>query len=257
VIESRLRAYWRRQEPPRTLRGERMTADAPAAFADAAAWYDERRRRLVPPFEAFYGAAVEGLLLGRQPMRRVLDLGAGTGMLSSKVADAHPQAHLVLVDGAQPMLDRAATLLGDRATTCLADLRDPFPDGPFDAVVSALAIHHLTDDDKRELFGRVKDCLEPGGVFINAEQVLAPTRLHAESDAMWHHDAASALGTTEREWADAEELMRHDRCATLEDQLRWLRDAGFADVDCLYKMRRFAVISAISAAAADPTSRKN
>jgi tRNA (cmo5U34)-methyltransferase len=165
-------------------------------------------------------------------------------MLSAMVADAYPQAHLVLVDAAQPMLDRAATLLGHSATTCLADLRDPFPDGPFDAVVSALAIHHLSDDDKRELFRRVKVCLEPGGAFINAEQVLAPTRVLAEADAKWHHDAASALGATDPEWADAEELMKHDRCATLENQLRWLRDAGFENVDCLFKMRRFAVIAA-------------
>ena len=53
------------------------------------------------------------------------------------------------------------------------------------------------------------------------------------------------------ERADAEELMRHDRCATLEDQLRWLRDAGFEDVDCLFKMRRFAVIAATRASISD------
>ena len=224
-----------------------VTGDAAAAFAATAAWYDERRRRLVPPFDAFYGAAVDGLLLARRPLRRVLDLGAGTGVLSSRVADAYPRAHLVVLDGAQPMLDRAAERLGDRATTCLADLRDPLPGGPFDAVVSALAIHHLRDDDKRELFRRVKDRLEPGGVFINAEIVLAPTQMLAEADAKWHRDAASALGTTNREWADAEELMKHDRCATLEDQLRWLRTAGFEDVDCLFKMRSFAVLAAIKA----------
>jgi hypothetical protein len=74
-----------------------------------------------------------------------------------------------------------------------------------------------------------------------------------EADAKWHRDAALALGTTNREWADAEELMRHDRCATLEDQLRWLRDAGFENVDCLFKMRRFAGIAAISATAAGPS----
>jgi tRNA (cmo5U34)-methyltransferase len=223
------------------------TVHAREAFAEAAAEYDPGwRRRVVPPFEIFYQAAVDGLLLAQRPVQRVLDLGAGTGELSSRVADAYPEARLIMVDGARPMLDRATTLLGDRAIPCLADLRDPFPEGSFDAVVSALAIHHLADEDKRDLFRRVKICLEPGGVFINAEQVLAPTRALAEADAKWHRDAASALGATGREWAKAEELMRHDRCATLEDQLRWLRSAGFEEVDCLFKMRRFAVIAAIS-----------
>lgn len=222
-----------------------MTNATSATFDAHAAGYDALRRRLVPVFDAFYGAAVEALGLARRPVRRVLDLGAGTGLLSARIAAAHPEASFVLLDGAPAMLERARTALGDRAATVVGDLADPLPvdGGPFDAIVSALAIHHLDDAGKRALFARVHDALAPGGVFVNAEQVLAATPA-LEADAVrWHREAAAALGATPEEWAGAEERMRHDRCATVEDQLAWLRAAGLQDVDAPYRHHRFAVLA--------------
>ena len=215
---------------------------APGAFAEAAGIYDETRLRLVPPFERLYRAAVDALGLAERPLRRVLDLGAGTGLLSVRIAQASPEAHFVLVDAAKPMLDRAAGALGDRADVLRADLRDELPPGPFDAVVSGLAVHHLDDREKRLVFGRIRQALGPGGVFVNAEQVLAATPALAAADAEWHRAASAALGATNEEWAAAEGRMSHDRCATVEDQLRWLREVGFEDVDCLFRERRFAVV---------------
>jgi len=75
------------------------------------------------------------------------------------------------------MLDEARAVLGDRVRYVVADLGDPLPDGPWDAVVSALAVHHLDDAGKRALFGRLHAALTPGGVFVNAEQVGAPSAL--------------------------------------------------------------------------------
>jgi tRNA (cmo5U34)-methyltransferase len=221
-----------------------MTDSARKTFAAHAPGYDEPRRRLVPPYDAFYGTAVEALSqLGGAP-KRILELGAGTGLLSMMVANAQPDAELVLTDGAAPMLERAAAVLGDRASYHVCDLRDPLPGDGFCAIVSALAIHHLDDADKRDLFARIHAALKPGGAFVNAEQVLAPTPWLEETDRRWHRETSAALGTTPEEWAAAEERMSHDRCATVEDQLAWLRAAGFADADCLFKQRRFAVLFA-------------
>jgi tRNA (cmo5U34)-methyltransferase len=80
-------------------------------------------------------------------------------------------------------------------------------------------------------------------LFVNAEQVLAPTpELEVRAHDRWIAQA-TALGAAPDELAAAQSRMTHDRCATLEDQLRWLRDAGFADVDCAFKSWRFAVYS--------------
>jgi tRNA (cmo5U34)-methyltransferase len=220
------------------------TESAPATFEAHAAGYEGPRRRLIPPFDAFYGTAVDALTMLGRPPRRVLDLGAGTGMLAARVAAAHPGVALVLTDGAPAMLEQARATLGPDAELHVADLEDPLPAGPFDAVVSALAIHHLDDAAKRDLFARVREALPPGGVFVNAEQVAGPTPCFERRYRAWHEAASRAAGTDDAEWAGALERMRHDRCADVESQLRWLREAGFDAADCLFKDHRFAVLVA-------------
>jgi tRNA (cmo5U34)-methyltransferase len=202
--------------------------------------YDAPRRRLVPDFDRFYGTAAElvaGLGLAEP---EVLDLGAGTGLLSAAVREAVPGARLTLLDGAAPMLAVARQRLGD-APTLVADLTDELPAGPFDAVVSALAIHHLDDAATRDLFRRIRAVLRPGGTFVNAEQVAGPTPWHQAQYEAAHERDARALGTDDAEWEAALGRMAHDRCSSVEDQVAWLRDAGFDRVDVAFKRYRFAV----------------
>jgi tRNA (cmo5U34)-methyltransferase len=211
-------------------------------FDRQAAGYDAQRRRLIPPFDAFYGTAVEAIGLLGGPPKRVLDLGAGTGLLSRAVAAAYPDTALTLVDAAPAMLERARAELGDGPRYVTADLAGPLPDGgPWCAVVSALAIHHLDDDGKRALFDRVHDGLAPGGVFVNAEQVAGPSARFDAAYRAWHRERATRAGSSAQEWAGAEERMAFDRCADAESQLAWMRDAGF-DADCLFKDHQFAVL---------------
>lgn len=215
---------------------------AKATFERQATEYEAQRRRLIPPYDAFYETAVAALAVAGRPLQRVLDLGAGTGLLARQVAAAHPDVQLTLLDGAPAMLAQARAVLGDRASYRVADLADALPDGPWDAVVSALAVHHLDDAGKRALFARLHTALAPGGVFVNAEQVAGPTPRLDELYAGWHRTRSAQLGTTAREWVDAERRMSYDHLATLESQLQWLRDAGFEDVDCLFKQYAFAVV---------------
>jgi tRNA (cmo5U34)-methyltransferase len=215
------------------------------AFSAHAAGYDALRRRLVPDYDGFYGAVVE--VLERLPgeVRRVLDLGAGTGLLGAEIVAAFPGVEVELLDASEPMLELAQRRLGDAVSAVhVADMSGSLPAGPFDAVVSALAIHHLEHADTRALMARVHAALRPGGVFVNAEQVDAPTpELTAIYAQRWADDCR-ALGATEEEIAGARERMRHDRCTDVETQLGWLRDAGFAAADCTYKSWRFAVLIA-------------
>ena len=181
--------------------------------------------------------------MGPPPGARALDLGAGTGLLAAMVRAAHPGLALELVDVAPAMLAQARLRFAgtpDVAFTTADYGREPLG-GPHDLVVSALSIHHLADADKRHLFASIRAALVPGGLFVNAEQVLAPMPdLERRAHARWRAQAA-ALGATPAELAAAEARMAHDRCATLEDQLRWLRQAGFTEVDCAFKAWRFAV----------------
>jgi tRNA (cmo5U34)-methyltransferase len=220
-------------------------SNAPQTFNAYADSYNEARRRLIPPLDSFYAIATEALDLAGS-VRRVLDIGAGTGLLSAYVRSVLPDAQLTLLDAAPAMLAQARESLGDHNTRYVeGDLEEPLPQGPWDAVVSALAIHHLGDAGKRDLFARVRAALRPGGVFVNAEQVAGPTPRLSELYGSWHERRARGAGSDDAEWQGALERMSHDRLAGVGDQLTWLRQAGFAEVDCLFKEYRFAVVVAI------------
>jgi len=175
---------------------------------------------------------------------RILDLGAGTGLLSALIADAVPDATMVLVDASADMLALAPERLGaawSRCESVVADFSALLPEGPFDAVVSALAIHDLPHVEKQGLFARVHDALVPGGVFVNAEQVAGPTHaLDVHYRAVWDTHTR-ALGATDTALAEAAVRMAVDQCAPVDTQCGWLRGAGFVDVDCFFKSWRFAV----------------
>jgi tRNA (cmo5U34)-methyltransferase len=219
-------------------------SDSVSVFAEHAQDYDGQRRRLVPCFESFYGTAVDVLALREGPVGRVLDLGAGTGLMSEAVLDRYPQAELVLLDGAAEMLAQAAERLrGKRATRVHADLREALPDGPFDAVVSALAIHHLEHADVRGLLGRIHAVLRPGGVFVNAEHVTGSSPwLEGVYRRLWRQ-ACLGAGALAEEIAGAEQRMEMDRSSDIVRQLGWMGAAGFVDSDCFFKQLHFAVLA--------------
>ncbi len=214
------------------------------AFDAAAPSYDGLRRQLIPCFDDFYGAAVDMLGFPDGAAPRILDLGAGTGLLAERLLARWPRARLVLVDLSPDMLERARERFAgtvDRVEIRAADyLRDPLG-GPYDAVVSALSIHHLPDAGKRALFRRAWAALRPGGRFVDADNVLAPTpALAARDRALWIA-RIRASGIAKGDLAAALRRTRLDVLAPLDAQLSWLRRTGFVDVDCGYKWLHFAV----------------
>jgi tRNA (cmo5U34)-methyltransferase len=110
-------------------------------------------------------------------------------------------------------------------------------------VASALSIHHLPDEDKRILFVKAHWALVPGGTFINADQVKGSSEaIDRRYREHWLRKVKES-GIGEEEFAAALERTKYDRMADLETQVRWLREAGFRDVECAYKNFSFAVYS--------------
>ena len=218
----------------------------PRELSMSAIWdpktYDSERRRLVPCFDEFYGVVAE--LVGRfcPPSPRILDLGAGTGILSSFVAQRVRNSRLSLLDASSDMLERATTRLASlRPEILVQSLTDNLPVGPFDAVISGLAIHHLSDEGKRSLYARILSVLSPGGIFINAEQVSGRSPRLQRLFETSHLERSRTLGSSETEIQNAIARMTHDRCTTLAVQLGWLEEVGFVDVECFFRWFLFAV----------------
>lgn len=210
-----------------------------------ASTYDTERRRLIHCFDEFYGTVGELVARYCPVSPRILDLGAGTGILSAAIVDRSPAAQLQLLDASPEMLRQAAIrLVGRQPQMFVQSLDADLPPGPFDAIVSALAIHHLNDAEKRTLYSRVLTALAPGGIFLNAEQVSGrSSRLQNLFEAV-HLDRARALGSSEHEISGAVQRMSYDQCATVTDQVAWLTEIGFDDAECFFRSFRFAVFGA-------------
>ncbi len=167
---------------------------------------------------------------------RVLDLGTGDGFTLGLVKAARPGITGVGVDFSAEMLDRArARFAADPEVEIVEhdlDLPLPLSLGRFDAVVSSFAIHHCVPERQRALYGEVFDVLEPGGAFFNLEHVDSPT-------PALHEEFLAAIGKT------LEEDDPSNKLVVVETQLGWLREIGFADVDCHWKWRELALLGGV------------
>ena len=230
-----------------------MSTPSKKVFDQHAGDYDSARRRLVPCFDAFYGAALDAIDDWRERESfRVLELGAGTGLFSALLLERFKGIELSLMDASDAMLEQAKRRLSGetRASFAIAEMETAELGGPWDAIVSALAIHHLSHDDKRALFRRVGKALGPGGLFLNAEQVAGANPFTDERNARIWRKQIRALGASEPEIEKANERMAFDRCASVENHIVWLKEAGLADADCIFKSWRFAVLTARQASGA-------
>jgi tRNA (cmo5U34)-methyltransferase len=145
----------------------------------------------------------------------VLELGTGTGETALRVLAHHPNARWTGVDASAAMLDRARARLPADADLLLARLEDPLPSGPFDLVVSVLAVHHLPGHAKRDLFTRIAQVTRN---FVLGDVVVPEDPQQAKIEIDWEYDLPSSVA----------------------DQLEWLFEAGF-DANATYVRPDLAV----------------
>jgi tRNA (cmo5U34)-methyltransferase len=166
--------------------------------------YLELMRSEVPSYPLLQeevGRATEGVAAAS-----VLDLGTGTGETLVAVLGHHPGAAATGVDESAAMLQAAeARLAGLGVELLVADIADPLPPGPFDLVVSALAVHHLDGPGKAGLFDRIAAVLRPGGRFVLGDVVIPEDPRDAVTPISEGYDLPSSTA----------------------DLLAWLADSGF------------------------------
>ena len=222
-----------------------MNLNVKSLFDQAAQDYDRTRRQFIPCFDAFYGMAL--ILLPERKGLRVLDVGAGTGLLSGLIRAQRSDLHLTLADVSEAMLAKAQQRFANDAQVDyqVADFVLDNLKGSYDVVVSALALHHTPQSQLKAVFAKIYAALNPGGMFINADQVLGNTpENEAHYEAIWQAEVLKR-GASQQDLNMAIERMKADRTATLENQLDWLCEVGFQHVECWFKEYRFAVYSGV------------
>lgn len=225
-----------------------MTLEIQHIFNAISEKYDLQRRKLIPCFDDFYGMSIK-LTEEISPVKNILDVGAGTGLLNTLYAEKYPQAKIDLVDISSDMLNRAsARFKGNKNVKfLLQDFTElELEESKYDLPVSALAIHHLTDEQKEKLYSKIYACLRPGGMFINADQVLGSTefaeKIYTET---WRNMVEGHTELTDEEKISAFERIKLDRMSGLAAQLQWLTKAGFRDAQNFYQYYNFVVFASI------------
>ena len=238
-----------------------MSVEAGAAWREQelVSSYLDRRQVLLPLIDVQEDLIER--LLGRyeRPIARFLDLGCGDGAMAELVLRCAPQAQAFLVDFSEPMLARAAQRMDAaapgrwqafRADLADADWSAAVPAGPYDAIVSGMAIHHLPAERKRALYGEAFALLSPGGLFLNMDYVaidgplegLFDEEMHAKAAAHAHHDHPAHEGRD----AVVDDLdSDEDQPDPLLEQLGWLGEAGFTAAEVHFKWAEAAVFGAL------------
>lgn len=214
-----------------------MTVDQ--AFNASVDYYDDWMKKALPNYDDLFGSAQKLISFAPSLPIDVLDLGAGTGLFSRHVLEKFPHARFVLYDLADKMLEVAK----DRFQACLSQFKFVIGDyrtlrvtHDFDLVISSLSIHHLMDDEKQALFRAIYGVLRKPGLFINIDQIRGETTYLRE--VYWNYwltQVRQRESSEKRIQESVDRRMAYDRDALLADQLRWLKEAGFMNVDCVYK----------------------
>lgn len=222
-------------------------------FLDYARYFVPERRRQMDIILGLVPEPPHGALL--------VEIGSGEGLLSLALLERFPACRVLALDGSAEM--RAETLAAcrdhaDRLVVADFDLfaRDwrVFSDAPH-AIVSSLVIHHLSGEEKRQLFNDMADALAPGGAFVIADMLRpASAASLAIAAAGWDEAVranALALDGDLQAFEEFERLdwnyfrnperHRRDRPSSLADQLLWLAEAGLGEVDCAWLFAGHAV----------------
>jgi len=200
--------------------------------------YDVQIRRLIPHYDEMIATGVELLTALAPPDGHVLDLGGGTGALSSAVLGALPGVRVTVLDVDADMLGEARRRLvgyGDRVAFHEGSFLDPLPAA--DAVVASLALHHVHDlPTKTKLYRAIRDALPPAGVLLNLDAAATEDkRLNGVLFDRWAARMGDHGITDAQARAHFASWSQEDCYFPLDTELHALRDAGFEEIECFWR----------------------
>lgn len=212
-------------------------------FDLAAKKYDSQRKILIPFFEDYYKSGIKYLSLNK--FDKILDLGAGTGLLSQYLFKYFPNSRYTLIDVSSKMLDIAKRRFKNLSNIVYLekDYSNNFPEGKFDLIASALSIHHLTEKEKYKLYKNIFNSLNKNGFFLNIDQYKSPSKnINKKYIELWINDITKHKVTKKdiESWIDRRKL---DKETTMENEMDKLNEIGFKEVECLFKYWKLGVIA--------------
>lgn len=230
------------------------------AFNNSVDYYDDWIQKALPCYDELFSVAVESIPFAFDDKLNILDLGAGTGLFSRHVFQSYNNSTFTLIDIADEMLSKAKKRFADSESQfsyIISDYRKTLPQSQTDLIISSLSIHHLDNDEKQKLFNEIYFNLKPGGVFINVDQIKAPNdHFQKYYWSTWLKKVRQTGASEQQIQASIQRRRDFDKDSTMEDQLNWLRNAGFERVDCFYHHYFIGVFFAQKSGTSDDGSKK-
>lgn len=220
-----------------------MYTDIQDKFNDISKNYDSQRRKLIPCFDDFYSIST-AIAETNLNSPKILDLGAGTGIFSEFILKRYPNASLTLVDISEKMLEISKMRFKnkDNIKYIFDDYLSYNFSEKYDIIISSLSIHHLTDNEKFQLFKKCYSLLNDMGIFINADQFKGETpSIDDLNKKLWKLKIENS-GLSTKELLSCYERIKLDKEATLSEHFNCFKECGFDDVGCFYKYLHFGVI---------------
>jgi ubiquinone/menaquinone biosynthesis C-methylase UbiE len=216
-------------------------------FNAAAQKYDGRRRCFIPCYDDYYKSSVSLLKYYKNDFRNIVDLGAGTGLLTMEIYKLYNNAHFTLIDVSKDMLDIARERFAglDNFDFVENNYVENIPVRNCDLMCSALSIHHLEHGDKKKLYKDIFAKLDKGGCFINLDQFIAASEEINTMYNEWWYNYIRQSGVKEDEESAWIERKKLDKENTVKETIELLKESGFTHVECVYSFMKFAVIIAM------------
>ena len=216
---------------------------------DRVAAYVAANDQVAGDFADVFNLITTVLPFDREAPLQVLDIGSGHGVFAAAVLDAFPKATAIGLDISDAMMEEGRERMarfGDRFRYQVGDFADgSLPadvPGPFDVTVSSRAIHHITSDAKKRLFGEIYERTTSGGCFVDLDNMRP-----RDPFLMERYRQVPDPGSAPRPPRPAGEAPRtgsgREHPDPVSEQLASLREAGFAHVDCLWKRLGRSVIA--------------
>jgi tRNA (cmo5U34)-methyltransferase len=214
-------------------------------FENEAEQFDEIILRLIPYYSQMVNILVDAIPFDKSAKIKAIDLGCGTGTIANMIKETFPNSSITCIDFASSMIEMAKQKMNKYTGISyeVADFQNYEFTENYDVVVSSLALHHLTTDEhKQTFFGKVFKCLNSGGVFYNADLILASSSfLHELYIKKWKEYMKKSVPQDEIENKWMVTYKNEDSPSILVAQLDWLKGIGFSEVDVIWKYFNFAV----------------
>ncbi len=218
-------------------------------FAQRSAIYDDYIVKVVPYHREMLEAFVDGIPFSTDKPLKIVELGCGTGLATESISKKYPDARIKCIDMSSHMLDLAKKRFDGSPDIefMLADYTEYDLDEPCDAVISFLSLMYLADDEVRvSVLKKAYDMLASGGVFVSGEVNISRNK-HYQDICMekWMQHMRKSYSDDFIESEVLDKAKRHGSPSALTDELQYLEDLGFRQIDLIWKYYGFSVYAAI------------